>query len=168
MDDGPAEDGPAEELDDGLAEELDDGPAEPAQVVIDDSTVVLRGFAALAFKVDPCLFDLDGVGCLAFFAFFFAPFSLSFFFCSLSTFLFCFSSCSFLFNKSKYSVMVSLFTNSILTLAVASPLRSVRYGCLSMNLLNHLYDIALLKATLSKTFDMRLTFDITSLSIDCT
>ena len=98
VDDGPAEDGPAEELDDGLAEEPDDGLAELAQVVIDDSAVVLRGFAALAFKVDPCLFDLAGVGCLAFFAFFFAPFSLSSFFCSLSTFLFCFSSCSFLFN----------------------------------------------------------------------
>ena len=114
VDDGPAEDGPAEELDNGLAEEMDDGPAELAQVVIDDSAVVLRGFAALALKVDTCLFDLAGVGCLALFAFycasFFAPFSISFFFCFLSAFLFCFSSCSFLFNKSKYSVMVSLFT----------------------------------------------------------
>ena len=114
VDDGPAEDGPAEELEDGLAEELDDGPAELAQVVIDNSAVVLHGFAVLAFKVDPCLFDLARVGCLALFAFysasFFAPFSLSFFFCSLTAFLICFSLCSFLFNKSKYSVMVSLFT----------------------------------------------------------
>ncbi len=68
------DDGPAEELDDGPAEELGDSPAELADV--------LRDFAALAFKVDPCLLDL---GCLAFFAL-----SSSFFFAaSLSSFVSC-------------------------------------------------------------------------------
>ena len=42
-----ADDGLAEELD-GPAEDLDDGPAKLAEVVTDDSAVILRVFAALA------------------------------------------------------------------------------------------------------------------------